>query len=122
MVESEGLERDEALVVVHRQRRVEARIELRTEEAVGGEGALHPKAFLPGRFQGGGNDLIFLVAERAALSGAIVDAAVAGGHPLTEAITTELTDVATDRRASRRQAWAQSKHTAVDFGTMEDET
>lgn len=61
-------------------------------------------------------------AERAALSGAIVDAAVAGGHPLTEAITTELTDVATDRRASRRQAWAQSKHTAVDFGTMEDET
>ena len=61
-------------------------------------------------------------AERAALSGAIVDAAVAGGHRLTEAITTTLADVAADRAASRRQAWAESKHTTVDFETMEDET
>lgn len=61
-------------------------------------------------------------AERAALSGAIVDAAVAGGHRLTDEITTTLTDVATAQRARRQQAWAESKHTTVDFETMEDET
>lgn len=60
-------------------------------------------------------------AERAALSGAIVDAAVAGDHPLTAKITTALTDAAAERKAERAQRWAQSKHTTVDFGTMEDE-
>ncbi|WP_299264741.1 phosphonate C-P lyase system protein PhnG [Halorientalis sp.] len=60
-------------------------------------------------------------AERAALSGAIVDAAVAGGHPLTTEITNTLTDVAADQQARRRQAWAESKHTTVEFETMEDE-
>jgi len=60
-------------------------------------------------------------AERAALSGAIVDAAVAGGHPLAEEMTTALADAAADRQARRRQAWAESKHTTVDFETMEDQ-
>ncbi|WP_324664568.1 phosphonate C-P lyase system protein PhnG [Haloarcula sediminis] len=61
-------------------------------------------------------------AERAALSGAIVDAAVAGGHRLSESMTAALERAAADREAERAQAWAESKHTTVDFRTMEDET
>ncbi|WP_262177176.1 phosphonate C-P lyase system protein PhnG [Haloarcula laminariae] len=61
-------------------------------------------------------------AERAALSGAIVDAAVAGGHRLSESMTTALERAAAEREAERAQAWAESKHTTVDFQTMEDET
>jgi len=60
-------------------------------------------------------------AERAALSGAIVDAAVAGDHPLTEDITRELEAVAARTEADRARQWANSKHTTVDFETMEDE-
>ncbi|GGN97486.1 MULTISPECIES: phosphonate C-P lyase system protein PhnG [Haloarcula] len=60
-------------------------------------------------------------AERAALSGAIVDAAVAGGHPLTEDIVAELRRVADRHERERARAWAESKHTTVDFETMEDE-
>jgi alpha-D-ribose 1-methylphosphonate 5-triphosphate synthase subunit PhnG len=60
-------------------------------------------------------------AERAALSGAIVDAAVAGNHPLTPEITTALTAAAAEREAERAQSWAESKHTTVAFETMEDE-
>jgi len=59
-------------------------------------------------------------AERAALSAAIVDAAVAGDNRLTEEIAATLTDAAAERRSRRRQAWAESKHTTVDFETMED--
>ncbi len=58
-------------------------------------------------------------AERAAFSGAIVDAAVAGEHERTAAIVTTLRDVATDQQARRNRAWAESKHTAVEFDTME---
>jgi alpha-D-ribose 1-methylphosphonate 5-triphosphate synthase subunit PhnG len=58
-------------------------------------------------------------AERAALSGAIVDAAVAGNHPETETIVDALTDVGERRREQRRQDWARRKHTAVEFETME---
>lgn len=57
--------------------------------------------------------------ERAALSGAIVDAAVAGDHEETPAIVDALKDVASRQREQRRQDWARSKHTAVEFETME---
>ncbi|ATW88112.1 alpha-D-ribose 1-methylphosphonate 5-triphosphate synthase subunit PhnG [Halohasta litchfieldiae] len=60
-------------------------------------------------------------AERAALSGAIVDAAVAGDHPISDEITTALEAAAADREAERAQRWAESKHTTVDFETMEDQ-
>lgn len=60
-------------------------------------------------------------AERAALSGAIVDAAVATDHERTPAIVEMLEDTANRRREERRQAWAESKHTAVKFETMEDQ-
>lgn len=60
-------------------------------------------------------------AERAALSGAIVDAAVAGGHELTPAIVETLAETETRNREQRRREWAESKHTAVEFETMEDQ-
>jgi alpha-D-ribose 1-methylphosphonate 5-triphosphate synthase subunit PhnG len=60
-------------------------------------------------------------AERAALSAAIVDAAVAGDHPVTPAVTEALEAVAERERDRRRQAWAESNHTAVEFETMEDQ-
>jgi alpha-D-ribose 1-methylphosphonate 5-triphosphate synthase subunit PhnG len=60
-------------------------------------------------------------AERAALSGAIVDAAVAGDHPLADEITDSLRAVAEQRDAQRAQRWAETKHTAVDFETMEEQ-
>jgi alpha-D-ribose 1-methylphosphonate 5-triphosphate synthase subunit PhnG len=59
--------------------------------------------------------------ERAALSGAIVDAAVAAGHETTSAIVEALEDVDVRRREQRRRTWAESKHTTVDFRTMEGE-
>lgn len=60
-------------------------------------------------------------AERGALSGAIVDAAVAGGHEETSSIVAGLEEVADRRREQRQRKWAESKHTAVEFGTMEDQ-
>jgi len=59
--------------------------------------------------------------ERAALSGAIVDAAVAAGHETASDIVEALVDVDARRREKRRLAWAESKHTTVDFQTMEGE-
>ena len=59
--------------------------------------------------------------ERAALSGAIVDAAVAAGHELTPDIVEALEETDARRREQRRQEWAESKHTAVEFETMEDQ-
>jgi len=59
--------------------------------------------------------------ERAALSGAIVDAAVAAGHGTTPEIVEALEDVDARRREKRRRAWAESKHTTVDFRIMEGE-
>ncbi len=59
--------------------------------------------------------------ERAALSGAIVDAAVAGGHETTADIVEALEDIDASRREQRRRAWAESKHTTVDFQTVEGE-
>ncbi|MFW5900170.1 MAG: phosphonate C-P lyase system protein PhnG [Halodesulfurarchaeum sp.] len=60
-------------------------------------------------------------AERAALSGAIVDAAVAGNHGRTDAIVDELEAASETRSADRANEWAKSRHTAVEFETMEDE-
>ncbi|WP_436903459.1 phosphonate C-P lyase system protein PhnG [Halovenus halobia] len=60
-------------------------------------------------------------AERAALSGAIVDAAVAGGHELTPTIVEKLKETDARKREQRRKEWAESKHTAVEFNTMEDQ-
>jgi alpha-D-ribose 1-methylphosphonate 5-triphosphate synthase subunit PhnG len=59
--------------------------------------------------------------ERSALSGAIVDAAVAGGHRATADIVEALEDVDARRREQRRRTWAESKHTTVDFQSMEGE-
>jgi alpha-D-ribose 1-methylphosphonate 5-triphosphate synthase subunit PhnG len=60
-------------------------------------------------------------AERAALSGAIVDAAVAAGHERTPAIVEALEDAGSRRREQRQQTWAESTHTTVEFETMEDQ-
>jgi alpha-D-ribose 1-methylphosphonate 5-triphosphate synthase subunit PhnG len=60
-------------------------------------------------------------AERAALSGAIVDAAVAGGHELSETITSALDRAAREREREREREWAESRHTTVEFETMEDD-
>lgn len=61
-------------------------------------------------------------AERAALSGAIVDAALAGGHDRRDEMRAELERVAADREAERERQWAESRHTTVDFETLEDDT
>jgi alpha-D-ribose 1-methylphosphonate 5-triphosphate synthase subunit PhnG len=60
-------------------------------------------------------------AERAAFSGAIVDAAVAGGHERSAEMV-EALEAAAERRAERRtREWSESRHTAVEFETMEDD-
>jgi alpha-D-ribose 1-methylphosphonate 5-triphosphate synthase subunit PhnG len=58
-------------------------------------------------------------AERCALSGAIVDAAVAGGHEMAPEIVAALENVATRWREQRRQRWAESQYTTVTFESME---
>jgi alpha-D-ribose 1-methylphosphonate 5-triphosphate synthase subunit PhnG len=60
-------------------------------------------------------------AERAALSGAIVDAAIAGGHDRSDVMVDELEAVPERREAERTREWSESRHTAVEFETMEDE-
>lgn len=59
--------------------------------------------------------------ERAALSGAIVDAAVAANHDRTPAIVESLRAADAQQRAKRRRSWAESRHTTVDFQTMEEQ-
>jgi alpha-D-ribose 1-methylphosphonate 5-triphosphate synthase subunit PhnG len=60
-------------------------------------------------------------AERHALSGAIVDAAVAGGHPLASEIVADLEAAGEAVERERRETWARSRHTTVDFDVTEDE-
>jgi alpha-D-ribose 1-methylphosphonate 5-triphosphate synthase subunit PhnG len=60
-------------------------------------------------------------AERAALSGAIVDAAIAGGHERSGAMKAELARAGERHEATRRREWAESRHTTVEFETMEGE-
>lgn len=59
--------------------------------------------------------------ERAALSGAIVDAAVATDHERTPAIVAELRAAEARQRNQTRQSWAESCHTTVNFETMENQ-
>lgn len=60
-------------------------------------------------------------AERAALSGAIVDAAVADGHDRADAMAEALEAAGKREEAERTREWSESRHTAVEFETMEDE-
>ena len=60
-------------------------------------------------------------AERKALAGAIVDAAIAGGHAHADALIDRLQAGAADREKRRRQQWAESRATTVEFETMEGE-
>ena len=61
-------------------------------------------------------------AEKPALSGAVVDAAVESGHPRTSAIVDALDAVAAEREKAKRQRWAETRETTVDFEEMEDHT
>lgn len=61
-------------------------------------------------------------AEKPALSGAVVDAAVAGDHPLADRIADSLAGAATERRRARRRRWGEIRETTVDFREMEDHT
>jgi alpha-D-ribose 1-methylphosphonate 5-triphosphate synthase subunit PhnG len=59
--------------------------------------------------------------ERAALSGAIIDAAVAGNHTHAEIIQNKLDTMDERRKQQRDETWSESQHTAVEFETMENE-
>jgi alpha-D-ribose 1-methylphosphonate 5-triphosphate synthase subunit PhnG len=59
--------------------------------------------------------------ERGALSGAIVDAAVAAGHPVTGEVVDRLHRVRERRQERRREAHNESRHTTVEFETMEED-
>ena len=60
-------------------------------------------------------------AESKAVSGAILDAAVAAGHEVSNRICETLVDADRDRDAVRRRQWNESRATTVQFETMEDE-
>jgi len=61
-------------------------------------------------------------AEKPALSGAIVDAAVADDHPRTPAIVSSLEAAAETDAAAARQRWGHARQTRIDFTEMEDHT
>jgi len=61
-------------------------------------------------------------AEKPALSGAVVDAAVESDHPHTDAMVRSLSQAAAERSRDRRKRWGQTRNTAVDFDEMEDHT
>jgi alpha-D-ribose 1-methylphosphonate 5-triphosphate synthase subunit PhnG len=60
--------------------------------------------------------------ERGALSGAVVDAAVAADHPITPEAAAALAEATAEREAEREREWARSRHTTVEFEAMEDES
>jgi alpha-D-ribose 1-methylphosphonate 5-triphosphate synthase subunit PhnG len=60
-------------------------------------------------------------AERVALSGAVVDAAVAGGRPEAGTIRAELVAAAERRAGERERERAERAHTTVEFESMEGE-
>ncbi|WP_415381344.1 phosphonate C-P lyase system protein PhnG [Halosimplex sp. TS25] len=60
-------------------------------------------------------------AERAAFAGAVVDAAVAADHAVADDVVEALSDTAEAHEAERRREWAESRHTTVEFETMEDD-
>ena len=59
--------------------------------------------------------------EAKAVSGAIVDAAVAAGHSRSETIASDLEGATAARENRRQRQWAESRATTVEFETMEDE-
>lgn len=59
-------------------------------------------------------------AEAPAVSGAIVDAAVAADHPRADRIKETLVAGMTERAARRQRQWAESRATTIEFETMED--
>lgn len=61
-------------------------------------------------------------AEKPALSGAVLDAAVASEHPQTEDIVAALERAADERDRARREQWGKTRRTTVDFREMEDHT
>ena len=72
--EGQGLERGQALVVVHGQGGVKAAVVPQAEEAVGGVGAKGLDAFLLGLQHGRKDDVLLLVAQQAAVSAVGVQA------------------------------------------------
>ncbi|RBI58723.1 phosphonate C-P lyase system protein PhnG [halophilic archaeon] len=60
-------------------------------------------------------------AESKAVSGAIVDAAVAADHDASGRICETLSSAAAGRANARRRQWNESRATTVAFETMEDE-
>lgn len=60
-------------------------------------------------------------AESAALGGAIVDAAIEAGHPEAAELEAELREAAAEADQRRRQRWAESRATTVEFESMEGE-
>ncbi|SFK67860.1 alpha-D-ribose 1-methylphosphonate 5-triphosphate synthase subunit PhnG [Halogranum rubrum] len=60
-------------------------------------------------------------AESKAVSGAILDAAVAANHATADRICESLVDAEVDRDETRRRQWNESRATTVAFETMEDE-
>jgi alpha-D-ribose 1-methylphosphonate 5-triphosphate synthase subunit PhnG len=61
-------------------------------------------------------------AEKPALSGAIVDAAVENDHQLTEEMIASLSSAATERERERRERWGETRQTTVEFEEMEGHT
>ena len=74
VLEGEGLEGREALVVVHRQRGVEILEMIEAEVAVGGEGTEGEDALVGGLLDGGDDDVLLLGAEQAAVAAVRVEA------------------------------------------------
>lgn len=60
-------------------------------------------------------------AEAAALGGAIVDAAVEAEHPVSPTIEERLRSAAAEADERRRERWAESRATTVEFESMEGE-
>lgn len=61
-------------------------------------------------------------AEKPALSGAVLDAAVASEHPRSADIVAALEAAAERRDSDRREQWGLARETTVDFEEMEDHT
>jgi alpha-D-ribose 1-methylphosphonate 5-triphosphate synthase subunit PhnG len=61
-------------------------------------------------------------AEKPALSGAVLDAAVASDHPRSPKIVSALQDAAANRRQTEHESWGRARQTTVDFEEMEDHT
>lgn len=61
-------------------------------------------------------------AEKPALSGAVVDAAVESDHALADEIVGSLSATATERDRTQRERWGETRETTVEFEEMEDPT